>query len=200
MARTKRAAFSQREYWGKPVPGFGDHLARLVIVGLAPAAHGADRTSRMVTVDIPNGASVFLMKALYKYGFAGQSTSLHKKDGLKLSGCFLTAVVRCAPPKNRPRPDEFANCRTYVMREFRLLKNLRAILVLGRQALRSTREALLELELETRLEFSYGARYRLRRNLTLFCSYHPSRQKTQTGRLTEESFDTVIQDVTSALS
>lgn len=120
VARAKKAAFSLWEYWGKPVSGFGDYQARLGVVGLAPAAHGANRTGRMFTGDLPNGASVFFIRALHEHGFASQPNSSHREDGLMLYDCFLTAVIRCAPPQNQPRPDEFANCRPYLVRELRL--------------------------------------------------------------------------------
>lgn len=195
VARVKKAAFRHWEYWGRPVPGFGDPGARLALVGLAPAAHGANRTGRMLTGDLPNGASVFVMQSLFDHGFASQPTSLHRDDGLKLFDCYLTAAVRCAPPDNKPLPAEFDNCRPYLIRELRLLTNLRVILVFGSQALRSAQVALGELGLRQRLSFAHGAKYRLREDLTLFCSYHPSRQNTQTGRLTRAAFDEVLRRV-----
>ena len=191
VARKKRRAFRSWDYWGKPVPGFGDLKARLVIIGLAPAAHGANRTGRMFTGD---SAGDTLIRALHRAGFANQPTSRHRDDGLELHGVYLTAVLRCAPPRNRPTAEELANCRPFLSRELALLPAVRVVLTLGRVAfdgyLRLLREQGYALP---HLSFRHGACYRLQPPLPiLIASYHPSRQNTQTGRLTEEMLDAVF--------
>lgn len=190
VARTKRRAYRDWEYWGKPVPGFGDYNARVLIVGLAPGAHGANRTGRMFTGD---GSGDFLYPALYRAGFANQPQSTHRGDGLELHDVFITAVARCVPPKNKPTAQEIATCIPYMWREIELLPNLRVIVALGRIAfdwtLRLYREHGYEIP---RLKFQHGAVYPLGERLpTLVASYHPSRQNTQTGRLTQEMFDRI---------
>ncbi|HID87338.1 MAG TPA: uracil-DNA glycosylase [Anaerolineae bacterium] len=191
VARTRRRAFRDWDYWGRPVPGFGDPQARVAIIGLAPAAHGANRTGRIFTGD---SSGQTLMAALYRAGFANQPTSEHRDDGLALRGVFLTAVVRCAPPKNRPTAQELANCRPFLARELALLPSVRVVVALGRVAfdgyLRLLREQGVALP---RLAFRHGGCYRFEPPLpTLVASYHPSRQNTQTGRLTEAMLDEVF--------
>jgi uracil-DNA glycosylase family 4 len=199
VARTKRRAFRDWDYWGRPVPGFGDPQAQVVIIGLAPAAHGANRTGRMFTGD---SSGQTLMAALYRAGFADQPTSEHRDDGLALHGAFLTAVVRCAPPQNRPTAQERANCRPFLARELVLLSSVRVVVALGRVAfdgyLRMLREGGADLPC---LAFRHGGCYRLDLSLpTLVASYHPSRQNTQTGRLTEAMLDEVFARVRELLA
>jgi uracil-DNA glycosylase family 4 len=185
VAREKRLSFRDWSYWGKPVPSFGDPKADFVILGLAPAAHGANRTGRMFTGD---RAGDFLYHALYRAGFANQPTSTRRDDGLKLQGVYLTATVRCAPPGNKPLPSELANCRPYFERELDLL-HPRAILALGGIALRAYLGLLKErgeIKSLAAYPFRHGASYNLPGDLPrLFASYHPSQQNTFTGKLTE---------------
>lgn len=190
VARRKRRAFQDQEYWGRPVPGYGDPEAHLVIVGLAPAAHGANRTGRMFTGDGPRGAGDTLMRALHRLGLANIPYSRDRNDGLCLRSVFLTAVIRCAPPGNRPAPSEITNCLPYLVRELRLLGEARALLALGRVAFDGCLRALEALGVEVpkpKPAFAHGACYRLG-PYWLVSSYHPSRQNTQTGRLSEEAF------------
>ena len=192
VARTKRRAYRDWDYWGKPVPGFGDPDARVLVVGLAPGAHGANRTGRMFTGD---GSGEFLYAALYRAGFANQPQATHREDGLTLRDMFITAVCRCVPPQNKPTAEELANCLPYLQRELDLLPHLRVIVALGRIAfdwtLRAYRQRGYDLP---RLAFAHGAVYSLGSGLPwLIASYHPSRQNTQTGRLTPEMFDAIWQ-------
>jgi uracil-DNA glycosylase family 4 len=191
VAQEKRRAFRDWDYWGRPVPGFGDRQARLVIIGLAPAAHGANRTGRMFT---GNGSGDTLTAALHRAGFANQPISRHCDDGLQLRDAFLTAVARCAPPKNKPTGDEMDNCQGFLVRELALLSSTRVVLTLGRIAFDRYRRLLQKQGVDLpRLTFHHGACYRLEPPLpALVVSYHPSRQNTQTGRLTEEMLDEVF--------
>jgi len=194
VAQERRRAFQGWDYWGRPVPGFGDRQARLVIIGLAPAAHGANRTGRMFTGD---GSGDTLTAALYRAGFASQPTSHHRDDGLQLRDAFLTAVARCAPPGNKPTPDEMDNCQRFLIRELALLSSVRVVLTLGQIAFDRYRRLLQKQGVTLpRLSFQHGACYRLEPPLpALVASYHPSRQNTQTGRLTEEMLDGVFAQV-----
>jgi uracil-DNA glycosylase family 4 len=194
VAQEKRRAFRDWDYWGRPVPGFGDRQARLVIIGLAPAAHGANRTGRMFT---GNGSGDTLTAALHRAGFANQPTSRHREDGLHLQDAFLTAVARCAPPKNKPTREEMDNCQGYLVRELALLSSTRVVLTLGRIAFDRYRRLLQKQSASLpRLGFHHGVCYRLEPPLpALVVSYHPSRQNTQTGRLTEEMLDGVFGQV-----
>jgi uracil-DNA glycosylase len=190
VARTRRRAFMDWEYWGRPVPGFGDRQGRILVVGLAPAAHGANRTGRSFTGD---SSGDFLYRALHRAGFANQPTSRHIDDGLALSDMYIAAVCRCAPPANKPTPEELANCLPYLARELSLLKNIQGLVVLGKiafdQVLRLYRS---QRQVIKRLEFSHATVHSLPNGLPwLLSSYHPSRQNTQTGRLTEAMFDHV---------
>jgi len=192
VAATRVKRFRDQEYWGRPVPGFGDPRARLLVVGLAPAAHGGNRTGRVFTGD---RSGDFLFAALHRAGFASQPTSVGRGDGLELRDCYVTPVARCAPPGNRPMPVEITRCREYLTREWALLADVRAVLVLGQIAmdgflamLKATGHALPP----KRLEFAHGAEHDLGGGLRLFCSYHVSQQNTFTGRLTERSFDAVL--------
>jgi len=184
VAREKKREFRADDYWGRPVPGFGDPAARLVVVGLAPAAHGSNRTGRVFTGD---RSAAFLVRAFYEAGFANQPTSTRRNDGLRYSDLYLTAAVRCAPPDNRPTPDERANCAGYFERELRLLSETRAILALGGFAWDAVREVLPRVYGGERLggTFAHGACLPLGPGRPmLWGSYHPSPQNTNTGKLT----------------
>lgn len=189
-AATPRKAFAGEEYWGKPVPSFGDPWAALMIVGLAPAAHGSNRTGRMFTGDGTDGmgAGDFLMRTLHALGFASQPYSRHPDDGLALEGLYITAAVRCAPPENKPRPDEIANCRGYLLREIALLPNLEVIVALGKLAFDQIVKLYASQGIVTmpeRPKFGHGVVVDPGTELpALVGSYHPSRQNTQTGLLT----------------
>ncbi|MFQ5594906.1 MAG: uracil-DNA glycosylase [Anaerolineae bacterium] len=199
VARTKRRAFRDWEYWGRPVPGFGDRSAQLLIVGLAPAAHGANRTGRMFTGD-SSGST--LTAALERASFANQTTSEHRDDGLELRGAFITAVARCAPPKNRPTRQEQINCRRFLAREFDLLSSVQVVLALGRIAFDGYLALLRDRGVDVpRLAFRHGACYEFEPPLpTLVVSYHPSRQNTQTGRLTQAMVDGVFEQIQELLA
>jgi uracil-DNA glycosylase len=185
-------------YWGKPLPGFGDPTGRLLILGLAPAAHGGNRTGRMFTGD---GSAQFLMAELYKFGFANQPTSVSVEDGLRLRDAYMTAIVRCAPPKNKPSIKEIQTCRHYWTEELRLLPNVRVVLALGRVAFETYVKFLKEQGVDTkRLKFRHGAFYSFPDSSpSLAASFHPSRQNTQTGRLTSSMFDSVLRGIQMAL-
>ena len=191
-AREKRRAYRDWEYWGKAVPGFGDLSAQLLILGLAPAAHGANRTGRMFTGD---RSGDFLYAALHKAGFANQPTSQHLDDGLKLCGAYISATCRCAPPDNKPRPKEIANCRGYFERELEILKP-RAILALGRIAWDGYLEILKQrgiISSRALYKFAHGAAADVAPGTPrLFGVYHPSQQNTQTGRVTPAMYATVL--------
>lgn len=197
IAQKKRAQYRDCQYWGKPLAGFGASNAELLIVGLAPAAHGGNRTGRIFTGD---SSGTFLMQALHKFGFANKPDSLTCDDGLELLNAFMTAVVRCAPPDNKPDPQEILNCRHYILREIALLKNVKATLALGKIAMDGYLNALRSQGTKIpSLAFKHGAHYKLSKenpNLPdLFVSYHPSRQNTQTGRLTASMFESVVSQV-----
>jgi uracil-DNA glycosylase family 4 len=195
IARKKRKAFRSWEYWGKPVPGFGDSHAELVILGLAPAAHGGNRTGRVFTGD---RSGDFLYKALYVAGFANQPNSTRRDDGLKVKNVYIAAAVRCAPPANKPLPSELANCQPYFEEELRLLRP-RAILALGSIAMRAYLGMLKErgeIESFSAFPFRHGVSYQLPGGLPrLFASYHPSQQNTFTGKLTEAMLVRVLRDI-----
>jgi uracil-DNA glycosylase family 4 len=181
------------------VPGFGDRQARVLVVGLAPGAHGANRTGRMFTGD---GSGVFLYRALYKAGFANQPETLHRGDGLRLTDLYISAVCRCAPPQNKPLPLEISNCLPFLQQEMDLLTGLMGIVCLGRIAFDHTLSLYRRQGHDIpRLEFFHGAFYALGAGLPwLLASYHPSRQNTQTGRLTEPMFDAVWQKARNLLA
>ena len=177
VARDKVRRFRDQEYWGRPVPGFGDPHARLLVVGLAPAAHGGNRTGRMFTGD---SSGDWLYEALHRFGFANQPGSTARGDGLTLTGCWVTAAARCAPPGNRPTPAELAACRPYLATELRLLREVRVVVTLGRIA----HEACLAASgAAVRVPFAHGGEVRLATGTVLLSSYHPSRQNTNAGRL-----------------
>ena len=207
LAKEKRRMYRDSEYWGKPLPSFGDPEAELLIVGLAPAAHGGNRTGRMFTGD---RSGDFLYRALYEAGFANQPLSRDRSDGLELRGCYITAALRCAPPKNKPLPRELRNCQPYLERELQLLKRVRAVLALGRIAfdaylrlLYSGRRGLgpsgaqiAPLPPRSSFRFGHGASFALPDGLPrLYASYHPSQQNTQTGKLTPEMMRRVFRDI-----
>ena len=186
VAREKRAAFRDWDYWGKPVPGFGDPEAGLVVVGLAPAAHGANRTGRVFTGD---RSGDWLFRAMHRAGFANQPHAEHREDGLELLDARVVATVRCAPPDNRPTVEERDRCHPFFERELALLDRARVYVALGGWAL--SRLAVLE-DVRPRPRFGHGAEFALAGGRTLLCSYHPSQQNTFTGRLTEPMFDAVF--------
>ncbi len=196
VAREKRRMYRDCEYWGKPVPSFGDPRAQLLILGLAPGAHGSNRTGRMFTGD---RSGDFLYPSLYAAGFANQPASRDRGDGLELRNCYITAALRCAPPKNKPRPQELRNCQPYLERELEILTRVRAVLVLGRIAFDAYLRVVsrrADFPRRSALDFSHGASLALPAGLPrLFCSYHPSQQNTQTGRLTAEMFQRVLGDI-----
>jgi uracil-DNA glycosylase len=186
VAREKKREFREWIYWGRPVPGFGDPAASLLIVGLAPAAHGANRTGRMFTGD---SSGNWLYGALHRYGFASQPTSVSRDDGLTLTDCYITASARCAPPDNKPSREELASCRGFLERELALLTSVRVVLALGRVACESWLRAAgwwAALRPTGRPAFAHGAEAILPDGRILLCSYHPSRQNTNTGKLTRE--------------
>ncbi|HUQ63175.1 MAG TPA: uracil-DNA glycosylase [Acidimicrobiales bacterium] len=186
IARVKRASFRDESYWGRPVPGFGDVGARLLVVGLAPAAHGGNRTGRVFTGD---RSGDWLFRAMWRAGFANQPTSDHAGDGLRLTGAYVTAVVKCAPPANKPLPQEKATCVPYLTRELRLLAHVRVVVVLGKFA----HDAYLDVAgVRPRPRFAHLAQSALPGAMTLISSFHPSQQNTFTGKLTEPAFDAVF--------
>jgi uracil-DNA glycosylase family 4 len=186
IAVEKRAAYRQDTYWARPVPGFGDPQARIVLVGLAPAAHGANRTGRMFTGDGTGGSGDFLMAALHANGLASQPTSRSQDDGLTLHDAWIVAAARCAPPDNRPTPAELANCHTHLRAEIAALPRARVLVALGRIAFDACWRVLADggLRPPARPTFAHGAVYPVDGRMTVVASYHPSRQNTQTGRLT----------------
>jgi uracil-DNA glycosylase family 4 len=197
VAREKRAAFLDENYWGKPLPGFGDPLARLLIVGLAPAAHGGNRTGRVFTGD---RSGDWLFGSLFRNGFANQPTSQHVSDGLQLQDCYVTACVRCAPPANKPTPVERDTCRAFLVEDLRLLDRVQVIVSLGGFAWNGLLAGLKELDLATsrKPRFGHGIESRLGSYWLLGC-YHPSQQNTFTGRLTEAMIDEVFSRARSLL-
>ncbi|MCI0329411.1 MAG: uracil-DNA glycosylase [candidate division Zixibacteria bacterium] len=199
IAKEKVARFKDWDYWGKPVPSFGDPNARLLVVGLAPAAHGANRTGRMFTSD---KSGSLLYPTLHKFSFANQPASFTRDDGLKLNDCYITAVVRCAPPQNKPAPKELANCHPYLLDELRLLSSLRVIVGLGKVAFDAIFRSLKELEmtpLKTKPAFGHGVIVPVAPSLFLLGSYHPSQQNTFTGKLTESMFSDVFREAKKLL-
>jgi uracil-DNA glycosylase family 4 len=190
VARKRRRAYLDWEYWGKPVPGFGDRQARLLIIGLAPGAHGSNRTGRMFTGD---SSGDFLYAALHRAGFANQPTSSHQGDGLTLNDVYISAICRCAPPDNKPSPVEIETCLPYLAAEMKYLEHMEGIVALGRVAFDYTRRLLQQKgQALPEMPFSHGAFTPLGNGLPwVLASYHPSRQNTQTGRLTREMFDEI---------
>ncbi|MBI4501960.1 MAG: uracil-DNA glycosylase [Gemmatimonadetes bacterium] len=207
VAKVKKREFRDWKYWGRPVPGFGDPDARLFVVGLAPAAHGGNRTGRVFTGD---SSGNWLYEALHRYGFASQPTSTHREDGLRLTDCYIAAVARCAPPGNKPTPRELENCNPYLQAEMRLLVRTRIIVALGRIAqewwLRAAGWAGRRVDGPAgrgpdfaKPAFAHGLESALPDGKILISSYHPSRQNTNTGRLTREMWYTVFRRVREIL-
>lgn len=190
VAIEKRASYRDWTYWGRPVPGFGDPAATILVLGLAPAAHGANRTGRLFTGD---RSGDWLFRSMHRAGFANQPTSESHDDGLTLSGAWISAAVRCAPPANKPTPEERETCRPFLDREIALLGQLRAIVVLGQFAYDV---AARHLTMTTRPKFGHGVEALARTNddraISVICSFHPSQQNTFTGRLTEPMIDAVF--------
>ncbi len=184
IARQKRAAFRDQTYWGRPVPGFGDPRARLLVIGLAPAAHGGNRTGRLFTGD---SSGDFLMAAMHRTGFASQPSSRSVDDGLKLTEAYIAAVVRCAPPENKPTPKEIDNCHAYLHGELEQLTRVTAVVALGRLAFDGYWRLMKErgIRITPRPRFAHGLVYAPPGAPALVASYHPSQQNTFTGRLTE---------------
>ena len=200
VATQKVRRFRHLPYWGKPVPSFGDPKARLVLIGLAPAAHGANRTGRAFTGD---RSGVWLFNALHAHGFANQPTSEHQQDGLTLHDAYITQVLHCAPPGNKPDRTEIDHCRTYLLEELRLLTNLRILLPLGKIAFDAILSTLQEsgIDLPTpRPHFGHALQYQLATGTILLTSYHPSQQNTQTGRLTSTMFHQVFKTARALLA
>jgi len=196
IAREKRRAYRDDVYWGKPVPGFGDPRARLLLVGLAPAAHGANRTGRVFTGDGIGGSGDFLMSALHRAGFANIPTSRAIDDGLALRDAFIAAAVRCAPPDNKPTPEEIARCLPHLDAELSALPRVRVVVALGRIAFDAYLRLLASRGISIarpRPVFGHATVHRLSNNQTLVGCYHPSRQNTNTGKLTAAMMDAVFQ-------
>lgn len=192
VAREKRRQYRDWDYWGKPLPSFGDPQARLLIIGLAPAAHGGNRTGRMFTGD-QSGDWVY--GTLHRFGFANQPSARHRDDGLALHDAYITAAARCVPPDNKPTRAELATCRPYLVRELQLLRRVRIVVPLGKIAFDAYLTARRELGLPPPAErplFAHEAAVWLPEGILLLASYHPSRQNTQTGRLTQAMFDAIF--------
>jgi uracil-DNA glycosylase family 4 len=188
VARTRRRAFADVEYWGRPVPSFGDEDARVLVVGLAPGAHGSNRTGRPFTGD---GSGDFLFPTLYETGFASQPKAVSRDDGMKLTGVWINSVVRCAPPANKPTPEELRTCAPWLDEEIRLLKNLRVVICLGKIAFDGflTHQVRAgQIAARTGFLFGHGVEYVLPGGFILMASYHPSLQNTNTGKLTRPMF------------
>lgn len=199
VARTKVARFRDWTYWGRPVPGFGDPMGRLLVVGLAPAAHGGNRTGRVFTGD---RSGDWLFRALHRAGFSNQPTSVSADDGLRLRDAYVVAAVRCAPPQNRPTPEEFRRCAPYLVADITLLPNLKVIVALGQAAmdrfLRAWEDAGRAVP-RPRPRFGHGRVVPVG-GVTLVSSYHPSQRNTQTGLLTERMFDAVFREAARLLA
>jgi uracil-DNA glycosylase family 4 len=200
VAHEKTVRFKDWLYWGKPNPSFGDSKARLLLVGLAPAAHGGNRTGRMFTGD---RSGDWLYRTLYRFGFANQPTSTSREDGLRLTDCYITATCRCAPPANKLLPREVLDCRPFLLREIELLRMVRVVVGLGKVGFDNAFNAYRELgltSLKTRPEFAHGATYRLNEDVTLIGSFHPSQQNTFTGKLTQAMFNAVFREAKKLIS
>jgi uracil-DNA glycosylase len=194
VARVKRRAYLGWEYWGKPVPGFGDPRARVLIMGLAPGAHGSNRTGRPFTGDASGN---FMYPVLYETGFANQATATDRNDGLKLKDLYITAAVRCAPPDNKPLPEELAECSYFLDRELAGLKDVKVVVALGKIGFEAYLNALKRRGLVASKKayvFKHGASYRMPDGNVLLASYHPSNQNTQTGKLTRKMFVEIFQE------
>jgi uracil-DNA glycosylase len=201
IARDKRKAYREETYWARPVPGFGDPRARLLIVGLAPAAHGANRTGRVFTGDGVGGSGDFLMSALHRAGFANRPTSERSGDGLRLKDAYITMAVRCAPPDNKPTPEEIRNCFVHLEAELRALDRVRVVVALGRVGFDSYVRWLNGRGVAGRRpHFGHGLTFQLADGPTLLGCYHPSRQNTHTGKLTPEMIDRVFREARRLLA
>lgn len=199
IAQQKRKQYRDWTYWGRPVPGFGDPRARLYVLGLAPAAHGGNRTGRVFTGD---RSGDWLYEALFQFGFANQAGSTHRDDGLALTDCYIGATVRCAPPENKPAPDEFEQCSRFLREEINLLKNHRVVITLGKIAfdhyIKACRIGGREIPSPVP-KFGHGATYSMPWGVTLIGSYHPSQQNTFTGKLTRPMFHSVFRKARKAI-
>jgi uracil-DNA glycosylase family 4 len=198
-AKIKVRRFQEWEYWARPIPGFGNVRARLLIIGLAPAAHGGNRTGRIFTGD---RSGDWLYGALHRFGFASQANSVSRDDGMRLSDCYITATVKCAPPDNKPLPEEFTNCRGYLLEELRLLKQATVVIALGKIAFDGYLTACRTLGHAVPKPlpaFGHGNSYDLPWGVTLLASYHPSQQNTFTGRLTQPMFDSIFVEASKRL-
>ena len=194
IAREKRRAYRDHEYWGKPVPGFGDANARVLVLGLAPGAHGSNRTGRPFTGD---ASGKFMYPVLHEVGFANQPNATDRDDGLKLKDLYITAAVRCAPPDNKPLPQELMNCASYLDREVDGLKQVKVVVALGRIGFDAYLNYLKrrgQLASKRLYVFKHAAKYKMPDGKTLLASYHPSNQNTQTGKLTREMFTKVFKE------
>ncbi len=194
IAREKRRAYRDCEYWGRPVPGFGDPQARVLVLGLAPGAHGSNRTGRPFTGDASGN---FMYPVLYETGFASQPTAISRNDGLRLKDLYITAAARCAPPQNKPLPSELENCAPYLARELDRLKKLRVIVALGKIGFDAYLNFLKRrtlLQSKAAYVFQHGAKYRMPDGKWLLASYHPSNQNTQTGKLTQQMFVRIFKE------
>ena len=194
IAREKRRAYLSCDYWGKPVPGFGDPNARVLVLGLAPGAHGSNRTGRPFTGD---ASGKFMYPILYEAGFSNQPAANDRDDGLELKNLYITAAARCAPPDNKPLPQELANCAPYLDREMDGLKSLKVVLALGRVAFEAYLNYLKRRGLQHSrkpYQFRHGARYEMPDRKILLASYHPSNQNTQTGKLTRQMFAEIFKE------
>jgi uracil-DNA glycosylase family 4 len=193
IGRVKRRAYIDWEYWAKPVPGFGDPNACVLILGLAPGAHGSNRTGRPFTGD---GSGYFMYPVLYETGFASQSVATSRDDGMKLTDAYITAAVRCAPPANKPNPEEIANCAHFLDAELALLKRLKIVVALGKIGFDAYLNHLRRIEViasRAPYEFGHGVEYAMPNNVLLLGTYHPSMQNTNTGKLTKEMFRRIFE-------
>jgi len=194
VGRVKRRAYFDCDYWARPVPGFGDPRARVLVLGLAPGAHGANRTGRPFTGD---ASGKFMYPILHKVGFASQPHAVSRNDGLKLLDCYITAALRCAPPKNKPLPSELANCAPFLARELAILKNVKVVVALGRIGFDAYLNYLKRngvLHNKAGYRFAHGARYTMPNGVVLLASYHPSYQNTNTGKLTAAMFTAIFRE------
>ena len=202
VSKNKPKRFRDWDYWGRPLPSFGDPNAQVLIIGLAPAANGGNRTGRMFTGD---RSGEWLFGALHRFGFANQPNSLRRDDDFALSDCYITATIRCAPPDNKPLPEEIENCRPYFLKELDLLKSVRVLVPLGQIAFTQTLKSLRMKDLEIPpLSFGHGKTYKIPiedelRTISLITTYHPSQQNTQTGKLTRPMFHKIFRMVTKTL-
>jgi uracil-DNA glycosylase len=192
IGEIKRRAYMDWEYWAKPVPGFGDVNAEVLVIGLAPGAHGSNRTGRVFTGD---GSGYFMYPVLHRTGFASQSEAKHRDDGLRLTNAYITAVARCAPPLNKPTPEEIGNCSHFLDREFAILKKVKVVVALGKIGFDGYLSHLKRSGVITRRSdylFGHGVKYKMPDGRWLLASYHPSMQNTLTGRLNEQMFEKIF--------